>query len=393
MAISISQLRLSPNESPWTIKFWIILLSFLAIFVIFFILFSKIFNKKIGKVTANNENPSKIFFVILILMTVASVIVNIYIFFKFGTLPILSSQPDSFRFVINRKLFGLWEYISLLPRLAIPFSVFYLLVFKPKKWVKAALIANIIAGFAVLSLYTSRLVIIFPILISYFSYLIYNLKAFNFRKLVSATVAVIVIVLIISVAIPAFRQSITYRDYNDPNAEKDPFTYISKLSGLKVPKELNFIVPIYIIPTFNLQAMMRAVDFYNGSNIYYGQYTLSTFNPGLKYIGAKFDVKIPFKDLFLPWWVTATYMFSWWADFWYLGILIAAGFLALVLSFVYSYATKKPNFFSIILFSYFSFVTIMTIYTNYFQRSELYIDLAVIIICALILRLRFYKQS
>lgn len=327
-------------------------------------------------------------------MTVASIIVNIYIFFKFGTLPILSSQPDSFRFVINKKVFGLWEYIALLPRLTIPFSVFYLLVFKPQKWVKTALIVNIVIGFAVLSLYASRLVIIFPILISYFTYLIYNFRTFNYKKLFRATTAVIVVVLLIAIAIPAFRQSISYRDYSDPDAQKDPFAYISKLSGLRVPKELNFIVPIYIIPTFNLQAMMRATDFYDNSNIYYGQYSLSTLNPALKYVGAELNAKVAWGDLFLPWWVTATYLFSWWADFWYLGVLIASGFLALVLSFVYSFATKKPNFFSIMFFSYFSFIAIMTIYTNYFQRSELYLDLIIIVISGILLSLKLdFRKS
>lgn len=391
-AIALSQLRLSTNEQSWSWKFWLILLAFLAVFYGLYQLFAKFFDRKLQTREPMAINGPKIFFWLLMLMTVAAIAANAYIYLKLGTLPILSSQPDSFRFVINRKLFGAWEYAALFPRLAIPFSVFYLLFFKPSKWIKAALIANIVVGFAVLSVYAARLVLIFPILLSYFIYLIANVRSFNWKKLAKATVAVVVVVLVLSVAIPAFRQSITYRDYQDPKAQKDPFTYISKLSGLQVPPQLNFIVPIYIIPTFNLQAMSRAVDFYGPDNLYHGAYSLIAFNPALKLVGAsQLDVKIPWNDLFLPWWVTATYLFSFWADFWYFGIAIGAAVIALLFAFFYKYATKKPNFFGIVIFAYLSFAAVMTIYTNYFQRPEVYLDLAVIVVMALVLE--FYRRK
>ena len=391
-AIAISQIRLSHNENIWNSNFWIILLSFLGLFILLYYLFEKHFDKKIKKTSLQSSNPSTIFFWLLILMTISSIIANIYIYWKFGTLPILSTQPDSFRFIINKKLFGLWEYIALFPRLSIPFSLFYIFLYKPKKWIKFGLWANIIGGFIILSLYASRLVIIFPILISYFSYLAINYDSFNVKKLAKATISVIVVVLFISIAIPAFRQSITYRDYNDPDAEKNPFTYISSLSGISVPDQWKFIVPVYIIPSFNLQAMMRATDYYNYSNISAGAYSLSTFNPALKYFGIQLQQKIPWGELFLPWWVTGTFLLSWWVDFWYFGIILASIFLAVILSVFYLLAIKKPSFLTISIFSYLSFITIMTIYTNYFQRSELYIDLTVILVCSIALKMHLSKK-
>jgi len=388
LAIAISQLRLSPNEQPWSLKFWLLLIIFFLLFGLIFKFFFKKFHQKLPLILPDfKENFSRYFVIFLGFLTLAAVAVNAYILWKFGTLPILSSRPDSFRFVINRKVFGLWEYIALLPRLVIPFSFYYLMAQKTRGWVKWLLIANIIVGLVILSAYVSRLVLIFPILLCYFSYLMFNLKSFNFKKFLGASLVAVALVLILSTTIPAFRQSISYHDYVDPNAQSDPFAYIVALSGLHFPPALNFLAPLYIIPTFNLQALMRAVDFYHLNNFYWGKYSLTALAPFFKLTNlTDWLVKIPFTDIFLSWWVTATYLFSWWADFGYFGLALAALFLGLILALAYAWAIKKPQFLSIMIFAYLSFAVIMTIYTNYFQRSEVYLDLVLIFIAALILR-------
>lgn len=387
MAISVAQLRLSPYENPWTLKFWLILGLFFTVFVLIYLISSRIWQKRLKE--GDNLAPAnnRFWLIIIFLMAIASIITNAYIFYRFGTLPILSSAPDKMRFIINRDIFGLWEYASLLPRLFIPLTFIYLLQFNPKKWLKGILITIIILGFLILSLYASRLVIIFPILLCYFSYLILKIKEINLKKIILASVSVVVVILAISIAIPAFRQSITYRDYLDPSAQDDPFGYIAKISGLRIPKSLNFIVPIYIIPSFNLQAMMKATELYSSSNFYYGNYELSTFNPALKLINQpKIEFKIPWDKILLPWWVTATFLFSYWIDFGYVGIILASIFWGILLSGLYIWAKKKPSLLSAMLFAYFSFVVIMSIYTNYFLRPELYMDLALIMAVGLMVR-------
>lgn len=389
MAIAVAQLRLSPYENPWTLKFWLILLLFFILFVAIYLISAKFWGKRIRERNALAWANNKLWLMLIFLMAITSIATNVYIFLRFGTLPILSTSPDKMRFIINRDIFGLWEYASLLPRLFIPLAFVYLLQFKAGKWLKTVLISIIVLGFIILSLYAARLVVIFPILLCYFSYLIFKIKEINFKKIVLASVAVVIVVLAISIAIPAFRQSITYHDYLDPDAQDDPFGYIAKISGLRIPQSLNFIVPIYIIPSFNLQAMMRATDIYDSSNTYKGAYELSTLNPALKLIHQpKIDIKIPWDKILLPWWVTATFLFSYFADFGYLGIILAAAFWGILLSGIYIWAKKKPSLLSVMLFAYFSFVVIMSIYTNYFMRPELYLDLGVIIAVGLIIRAR-----
>ena len=321
------------------------------------------------------------FFAVLLLMAIFSVGANIYIYNYFQTLPILSSIPDRMRFAINKEIFGLWEYGALLPRLAIPLTFIYLLLSRTnKKWPKALAYMNIILGFVILSLYASRLTIIFPILMCYFIYLLLRLKDINLKKIISASAAVVLVVLVISIAIPAVRQHITYRDYY-LNKENDAFSYIMTLSELKIPDNFRWVAPLYIIPAFNLQAFFRATDFFGPSNFYYGQYGLSTFSPLLKifHLPAP-EIKIPWKQMFLPWWITATFLFNYWADFGYWGIILAAIFWAILLSGAYYFAVKKSGFISTILFAYFSFMVIMSIYTNYFLRQEFYLDIAIIIL-------------
>ncbi|MFA6919041.1 MAG: O-antigen polymerase [Patescibacteria group bacterium] len=387
MAIAVAQLRLSPYENPWTLKFWLILGLFFTIFVFIYLVSARMWQKKLKEQSDLAPANSKLWLILIIIMAIASIITNIYIFYRFGTLPILSSSPDKMRFIINRDIFGLWEYASLLPRLFIPLTFIYFLQFNPKKWLKALLITTIILGFILLSFYASRLVIIFPILICYFSYLIIKIKEINLKKIILASVSVVVVVLAISIAIPAFRQSITYRDYLDPSAQDDPFGYIAKISGLRIPKSLNFIVPIYIIPSFNLQALMKATDLYDGSNFYYGKYDLAVFNPALKLIHQpEIEFKIPWDKILLPWWVTATFLFSYWIDFGYMGIILAGVFWGILLSGLYIWAKKKPSLLSVMLFAYFSFTVIMSIYTNYFLRPELYMDVVAVIVIGLIAR-------
>ncbi|MBI5765811.1 hypothetical protein HZA71_01125 [Candidatus Falkowbacteria bacterium] len=414
LSIAVSQFRLSPLEKPWTTNFWLALIVFLVLFYLASKIFSKIFNQKIS------ENSSlswfldgRLFFAVLLLMAIFSVGANIYIYNYFQTLPILSSIPDRMRFAINKEIFGLWEYGALLPRLAIPLTFIYLLLNRTnKKWPKALAYMNIILGFVILSLYASRLTIIFPILMCYFIYLLLRLKDINpapssgvlnpagifsliihpcgrdrgclgrcwinLKKIISASAAVVLVVLVISIAIPAVRQHITYRDYY-LNEEDDAFSYIMTLSELKIPDNFRWVAPLYIIPAFNLQAFFRSTDFFGPANFYYGQYGLSTLSPLLKifHLSAP-EIKIPWKQMFLPWWITATFLFNYWADFGYWGIIFAAIFWAILLSGVYYFAVRKSGFISTMLFAYFSFMVIMSIYTNYFLRQEFYLDILVV---------------
>lgn len=379
LAIGVSQWRLSPYEETWSLKFWLILALFFVVFVLSGKYFSKVFINKM-KSSENELNISgKIILILVSAMNLAALAVNFYIYQRFGTLPILSTMPDRMRFIINREVFGLWEYIALLPRLTIPMAFSYFLVVKNKvSWQKIFIIINIVLGFLILSLYASRLVIVFAVLLSYFVYLGFRIKKINFKKIIAASAIAAVIVLVVAIAIPVFRQYITYRDYY--GAGGDFFNYIVDLSQLRLPESLRFIAPLYIIPSFNLQALSRATDFFGIWGTHFGGYSISVVDPVLKIFHLpEFDITVPWKEMFLPWWVTATFLFSFWVDGGVIGIIVAAIFLAGVLSVSFIYLNKKTHWLAVFLFAYLSFVVIMSIYTNYFMRSEVYLDLVVIL--------------
>ncbi len=393
MAIGVAQWRLSPLENPWSFNFWLIILGLLAVFGGLYYLFNKFWSKKITEIKKEPKISGKLFAWILALMTLAGVATNLYIFSRFSTLPILSSAPDKMRFVINKEIFGVWEYLALIARWSIPLSFFGLMIYKNKsKWIKAALIANIVIGFGLLSLYASRLVIVFAVLISYFIYLIWHYGQLKFKQLAVATIIAVVVVLAVSSVIPAVRQFITYRDYY--TTDSDPYNYLLHLSEIKIPKALSFVTPLYLVPVFNLQELMRASVYFNAGNYYYGRYELAAFNPLLKLFHLpQATVAIPWKQIFLPWWVTGTFLFYGLADFGLAGIFVTIIILALILSLVFQLAIKKQSLLTALLFAYFSFVVIMSIYTNYFFRPEFYLDLMVIFFVGLILSSKYFVSS
>ena len=390
VSIGVAQLRLSFHENPWTTDFWLVLILFLVLFYLAYGLAGRKISQKLSVEKTSSQINKKLFFIIAIILTLASVLANLYIYLHFQTLPIFSSVPDKMRFIINKNIFGLWEYLALLPRLYIPLLFFYLLSaqYIPSKY-KFFIWLNIIVGFLLLFLYASRLVIILPILLSYFIYLYWHKDKINFKKIIISSIIVLLVVAIISVSIPAFRNYITYKDYylNDP--DYTPFTYLVNLADVNIPDKLNWLIPIYIIPSFNLQAMLQATTFYNTSvnNFYWGGYYLSVFNPLLKIFNLPLsEVVIPWEPIFLSWWITATFLFSAWADFGYFGIIFIAIFWGVVMSLAYNYAIKKPTCLSIALVSYLSFVVVMSIYADYLMRPEFYMDLAFIFIIGFIFR-------
>lgn len=382
VAIGLAQLRLSSHEKPWTADFWLVLFLFLVLFYLSYNIASRKIAHKLWPDKIISPIDKKIFFIIVIFLTLASLLSNLYIYLQFGTMPLLASSPDKMRFIINKNIFGLWEYLALLPRLYIPLLFFYLLSAKnTSAKYKFFIWLNIISGFLLLFLYASRLVIVLPILLSYFIYLYWPENRINFKKIIISSIVVLLVVAIISVSLPAFRNYITYQDYylDDPNYT--PFTYLVNLADINIPSNLNWLIPLYIIPSFNLQALLQATTFYNATvnNFYGGDYYLSVFNPLLKIFNLPLsEVVIPWEPMFLSWWITATFLFSAWADFGYFGLIFIAGFWGIILAWSYQAAIKKPTYLSVMLMSYLSFVVVMSIYADYLMRAEFYLDLVFI---------------
>lgn len=392
LCISIAQLKLSPLESSFDAKFWLAI----SIFFLFFYLFYNFLRIKVERKILDEGEKINInqnfFIIVLFVMFFMSVVANVYIFLKFGTMPIFASAPDKMRFIINKETFGLIEYISFLPRIFIPLSFVFLVKHKDsvKKWKKILICLFIFFGFLILLMYASRVVILFPIILSFFSYLILKIKNISLKQIIISSFVVVFSVLFFSVSIPIFRQYITYKDYygsvyNKETGEMDldsaPFNYILDISKINIPKKFNLLVPLYIIPSFNLQTFYHATSYFGENNSFYnGKYIVSIFDSFVKPFGVSFfDIKIKWGDIFLPWWNTGTFLFDFWADFGYFGMILAAILFGSIFAVIYVLSTKKNNLAFTLLFSYFSFFIVMSIYTNYIRRQEFYLDVVLIV--------------
>lgn len=399
LSVGVSQLRLSSLEEPYSTNFWIILCVFSCIFYLSYNFFKNKFFKdaRISKIEDENKTNtnSNFFLFIIILMLIVSVGINIYIFFRFGTMPILSTIPDKMRFIMNKELFGPIEYLAFLPRIFIPLSFIYLITNKTNKNKKILLISIITIGFLILLLYASRVIMVFPILMCYFSYLILKIKDIKLKQIIISSLIVVSCVLFLSISIPIFRQYITYKDYYGNIYDKETgevdldasLSYLLDISKINIPKKLNMLVPLYIIPSFNLQTLYHATNYFDSSNFYHGKYLASISDSFLKPFGVSLfkDVKIQWKEIFLPWWNTGTFLFDFWADFGYLGIVFAGVFFGVSFSSLYVLANLKKNFLSTMLFAYFNFFIIMSIYTNYIRREEFYLDIFLIVFLQIII--------
>lgn len=381
LAIAIGQLRLSKIEVSWSLKFWLIILSSLGAFTLGVLLIQKS-QKQITFISPKIEKKVSFNLIIpllLLVLLLLSFLANFYIFSIFHTFPLFSSDPDKLRFVINKKIFGLFEYAALFPRLAIPLGFFYIFIKKKLTW-KAwfGLIFYFFLSLFILLLYTARINFVFASLIVYFLFLTLNLEKLNFQKIFLSTLIIVFFIGIISAAIPAIRHSISYRDYpfEEEYKEYKEFAYLAELSSIKMPPALGFLTPAYLAISFNFQALQAGINYFGIKQPYYlGKEMLANFNPLWRILKIpEVKVKIPWSEIFLPWWVTGTYLFTWYANFGFLGILLGPFLLGLLASFTYVLVQRK-NIFGYFLLPYLNFVLVLSLYTNYFSRPELYLDL------------------
>ncbi len=393
LGIGLAQLRLSSYEESWPLKFWLVLGVFFGLFGLGCFMFSRFF--RISRFfqsklfSSAREFRFSRFCWVLTVLTAVSLAANGYIFWRFGTFPIFASQPDRLRFIINREVFGLWEYLALAPRLIIPLGFLGLVFGRPARKLKPVAVGLLAIGAVILLFYASRLIIILPILLSYFSYLILH-PWLTKKRIVKITAAVVLVVLAVSIIIPAVRNYISYRDYYS-EIDYTPFTYLLDISKINLPEQLDWLVPIYLIPAFNLQALARAVEYFNWPNFFFGRFSLAVFDPALGIFQLPaVGLEAPWEEIFLPWWVTGTFLFGSWVDFGWFGIGLAAIFWAGLFLFSYHWGKRKKALVPALIFGYSSFLAVMAIYTNCFLRPEFYLDLAVIFIVGWLAGGRFF---
>lgn len=413
--IGISQLLLSDFEKPWTFYFWILIFSSLACFALGAFVGDILRRKRKPKPTpkvsfrgAKRRGISQLVWgelrlkLAILVLVALSILANIYIYLKIGTLPLFSSDPDNLRFIINRHIFGLWEYLALAARIFIPLACIYLFLQRKvskKDWIFSILV--MVFGLATLIIYMSRITIFFPVLLSYFAYLLLNIKSLTFKKIILSTLIALIFLGSFMIAIPKIRQTISYRGVykaiaiqfmeEEEIAGRTSETYLFDISKLHIPEKLSFLAFPYTSTSFNLQTLQNATQYYPQKHSFYlGKASFWFLYPLTKL--NFFNIDIPWKE-FAPasWWNTATYLFPFWTDFGMAGIILGCLIWGLVASAAYWWARKRRTVLSLLGFGLLGFVLFFSFYTNYMARSEFWLDVVLIIAIGYFVNSKFKK--
>lgn len=373
LALGIPQLNLSKLEKVWSSEFWFLIVVSLASFVLGFFVFNKIWEKypfwrKTTWLNRNEVSANGLRLFIYFLFFIS--LITLYMFYtKAGNFPLLSSDPDVFRFVADEKVPGLINYCAQLARLYIPLC-FFLIFWEKFDWIKHLdLLLLILAGTVTLILFASRTQIFFIDLWVMALYLFMcrpNLRqAFKFYPFF------LIVSVIVLAVVPLVRQ---YKSYGSGY-----LAGVTQIDTSNLKPGGKALLPIYVGVSFNMQALLHAQQYYETHPIQWGKVTLDPFTNilGLDQLKSNYDLG----EIFYDWWNTGTYLFPFVQDFgssaFYWVPFVIAGLLTLL----WQYWREVPeNYLSLNLYAYACFFIVMTIYLSFTVRAEMYIDLFLILI-------------
>ncbi len=372
MAIGISQLHLSFLELPWDREYWLLLAVSLASFALGFLVFDRVWQlhpwwEKIKILQRQHLNENRLRILIYSLFAVS--VLGLGLFYRgAGNFPILTDDPDAFRFLADQTVPGLINYASQLARVFIPLG-FFLMFFQKFSWKKHwDLVILCLIGTLSLLLFASRTQIFFIDLWVMALYLF--MRRPNLKQALKFYPAFLLISILILAAVPIYRQ---YQSYGPG--------YLAGVTGIDTtnynPVGKAFM-PIYVGVAFNQQALLHAQNYYQTHELQHGRVSLDPFTnifgkalPFLNNYKSDFDLGA----IFYSWWNTGTYLFPFVQDFgtsaFYFVPFIIAGFLTLL----WHYWKSSPNFLSINLYAYAIFFIVMTVYLSFTVRAEMYLDL------------------
>ena len=371
LAIAISQLYLSRLEVVWPTKYWVLVFISLASFALGVWAFSHprldLWSKKwipafAGMGEEKGSMIKKLRLVIYFLFLAS--LVGLYMFYtRAGNFPLLTQNPDEFRFIADEQVPGLINYAAQLARIFIPLS-FFLIFFQGFSWRKHWDISLIgLVGLTGLILFASRTQIFLIDLWVMALYLF--IRKPSFRQAVKFYPIFLLVSILVLAIVPLFRQ---YKSYGAD--------YLGVITGIDtshynaVQKAL---VPIYVGVSFNQQALLHSWQYYQTHPLQYGKVTLDPFTNilGLDQFKSQYDLGA----IFYPWWNTGTYLFPFVQDFGESAFYFTPFVIAGILTLAWKYSQANPNFLSINLYAYAMFFIVMTVYLSFTVRAEMYIDL------------------
>ncbi len=372
ISIGISQLSLSRFELVWPGKYWYLIFISLLSFSAGVLFFDEVWRehrwwKRVKVLTRENLNLQTLRTVIYILF-LCSIAGLILFYQKAGNFPLLSSDPDAFRFEADERVPGLINYVAQLARIFIPLSFF--LIFSEKYNFKkhSDLVFICLWGIVALILFTSRTQIFFIDLWVMAMYLF--MRKPNLKQAARFYPVFLLISIVVLAAVPLIRQ---YKSYGEG--------YLANVTGIDNadynPLQ-NALLPIYIGVSFNQQALLHAWQYYQTHPLQYGKVTLDPFTNilGLHQFKSNFDLG----EIFYSWWNTGTYLFPFVQDFGEAAFYLVPFIIAAILTLLWHYWKENPNFLSINYYAYAMFFIVMTVYLSFTVRAEMYIDLALLFV-------------
>ncbi len=372
IAIAISELNLSTLELVWPAKYWYLLFVSLASFILGFFVFNSLwmrypFWQRIRFLVKQSFSEQKLRGVIYFLF--AASMAALYLFYKkAGNFPLLSADPDAFRFAADEKVPGLINYTAQLARVFIPLS-FFLMFWQGFNWRKQLdLILICTVGIVFITLFASRTQIFFIDLWIMGLYLL--MRKPNLRQALKFYPIFLLVSILVLAAVPIIRQTRSYGpDY------LGAITGIDTSSYNKLQKAL---VPIYVGVSFNQQALLHSWQYYQTNSVQHGKVFLDPFTNilGLDQFKSNYDLGA----IFYSWWNTGTYLFPFVQDFGESAFYFIPFLIAGILTLLWHYWKTSPNFLSINLYAYSYFFIVMMVYLSFTVRAEMYLDLALLFV-------------
>ena len=377
IAIAISQLNLSTLELDWPGKYWYLLGISLVSFVLGFIVFDnwsplRVIRKKSQSLiprsfSSSETDNSKLRYVIYFLFGTS--LLALYMFYqRAGNFPLLSPDPDAFRFAADEKVPGLINYGAQLARIFIPLSFFYMF-WQGFNWRKHAdLIAISVVGIVFITLFASRTQIFFVDLWIMGLYLL--MRKPNWKQALKFYPIFLLVSVFVLAAVPLIRQTKSY----GPD-------YLGSITGIdssNYNKLQKALVPIYVGVAFNQQALLHAWQYYQVNPVQHGKVSLDPFTNilGLDQFRSNYNLG----EIFYSWWNTGTYLFPFVQDFGEAAFYFIPFLIAGLLTILWQYWRSNPNFLSINLYAYAYFFMVMTVYLSFTVRAEMYLDLALLVL-------------
>ena len=370
IAIGIPQLNLSKLERDWTLEFLVLVGVSLITFTFGFSFFNRFwpkfaFWKKFSIFRRDAISTQSLRIVVYLLLVISAV--ALYMFYqRAGNFPLLAEDPDVFRFEADEKVPGLINYTAQFARIFIPLAFFIMFwqVFSLRRhW---DLVLMCIFGTVVLTLFASRTQIFFIDLWVMALYLF--IRKPNLRQALKFYPIFLIISVAVLAAVPLIRQ---YKSYGGG--------YLSGITAIDTSQFVpgaQFLLPIYVGVSFNMQSLFHAQQYYQTHPIQHGKVTLDPFTNivGLDQFKSHFDLG----EIFYSWWNTGTYLFPFVQDFGNAAFFFVPFIIAGILTLLWHYWRDNPNFLSLNYYAYACFFIVMTIYLSFTVRAEMYLDVFLI---------------